>query len=314
MNLSKCALRVFAIFLWITLFFPTIGVARTDEITLDAMGTHFVVDAPDGMRGFRDQAVTVVREEWRNVQRQAGTPAGETVYISIEHEMTDWFAREGIPARPPEWAAGLAISSHQTILLVPGVEDWESTLIHEMTHIALGISTGGQRVPRWLNEGYAMTVAEQWGIERATTMIQAGFSGNYYDFEELTNGFPPAASSADLAYAQSFHLVRFLMDRHGPNTLRDVFARMREGENWDTAYVAITGENTAATVVLWEDDVKGRYIWNPVVGGTGIGWGIAAVLVVFAWRRRSRIKKENLKRMEAEEDFFTPDRDDLTFG
>ena len=301
--------------LLVVLALPSLAMARTDATNLDIAGTHFVIDAPDGMRGFRDAAATVVDEGWERVALQAGTPAGETIYVSIEHDMADWFSREGVPAQPPEWAAGLAITSYRTILLVPGVEDWEDTLVHEMTHIALGIATGGQPVPRWVNEGYAMNVAEQWGLERATTMIRAGILGNYYEFEDLTNSFPPAASSVELAYAQSFHIVRFLLERHGPSTLRDVFALMREGQTWDAAYVEVTGENTAATIVLWEDEVKGRYIMSPVVGGTGVGWGIAAVLVVFGWRRKTRKRREALARMEAgEEGVFAPDRDDSTFG
>ena len=54
--------------------------------------------------------------------------------------MDDWFAREGIPSQPPEWASGLTIPSRMTVLMAPANPEWERTLAHELAHIAVALA------------------------------------------------------------------------------------------------------------------------------------------------------------------------------
>ena len=164
--------------------------------------------------------------DWAPIAAAAGAPGGAVVEVAVEEDIADWFDRRGVPPRNPEWAAGLALLDQNVILVRTANPEWESTLRHELAHIAVALASGGARVPVWFHEGFAIATAEQWSLERAGTMIRAGLSGNIHPFEELRDRFPPTSSSADLAYAQSFHFVRYVQEA-GAHVFRDILADVR---------------------------------------------------------------------------------------
>jgi len=207
-----------ATLVWLLLLTPqalAAGPDRSDPVIVDSAGTTFVVDAPRGMGRFAEEAAGVVEASWPAILSAAGAVGVGSIEVAVEREIDAWFERRGEPPRNPEWAAGLAMYDVSAIVIRSANPEWKSTLRHELAHMAVDMATGGRRLPRWFNEGFAIATAEQWSVERAATMIRAGLSGNFYDFAELTTSFPAAASSADLAYAQSFHFVRYIQQSHG---------------------------------------------------------------------------------------------------
>lgn len=305
------------LFVALALLGPTTAWAQQREtarsVVLDE--TTFVIDSADGMRGFIDAAATVIERDWPHVAAEAGVPGGATITVHIEREFDDYFERERIPSRPPEWAAGLALPSRRVILLAPGNPTWESTLVHEMSHVAVAIAADSAELPAWFQEGFAVAVAEQWGLERATTMMRAGVSGRFHDFRELERGFPAAQSLADLAYAQSFHFVRHVRHRHGDDVFRRVLAEMRGGTSFAQAYSSVTGELLSIAYDQWSGSARTRYRWMPAFAGGGAAWGVVTVVGIFAWRRRRRRQRERLARMESlERGVWSRDPDDNTFG
>ncbi len=298
----------------LALVLPSTGWARTEPLRFEVEGTQFVVDGAEGMAGFAESAATVVRAEWPRVATAIGAPAGETIQVHLEHAFNDWFEREGVPSTPPEWAVGLALPARRVILLIPGNATWEATLAHEMTHVAVAIAAGDGHVPTWFTEGIAVAVAEQWGLQRMQTMVQAALTGSVHDFRALENGWPPSSSLADLAYAQSFHFVRWVREAHGDDVFSRILGRVRTGEAWGAAFRAETGELQTVAYDGWRRQVKVGYAWIPIVMGSGVG-GLATVALVFAgWRRRTRTQRTRLAAMaRREQSQYGSDPDDETF-
>jgi hypothetical protein len=294
---------------------PSVSFAREPAETLTVDGTAFVVDAANGMGGFVDAATAVVAREWSHVAESAGVQPGATIAIHIEREFDDYFEREQIPSRPPEWAAGLALPSRRVILLAPGNPTWESTLVHEMSHVAVAIAANDGDLPAWFQEGFAVAVAEQWGIERATTMMRAGVTGAFHDFRDLERGFPGAQSMADLAYAQSFHFVHRMQLRFGGDVFVRTLAEMRGGKSFSEGFAASTGVLLSVAYDDWARTARTRYRWMPMFAGGGAAWGVVVVIGALAWRRRRRRQRERLASMEAmERGVWSRDPDDRTFG
>jgi len=288
---------------------------RTEPMRMQVGDTEFVLDAAAGMAPFVSQAADVVEREWEAVIQDLGAPAHETVYISIEREFVDWFERNDVPSRPPEWAAGLAIPSRRVILLAPGNPQWEATLVHEMVHIGVAFASSDHRVPAWFNEGIAVYLAEQWDIEKAGAMLRAGVGGGFLDFRDITDRFPAAQSTADIAYAQSFHFVRYVRQNYGDDVFRRILALVRDGHPWPEAFELVTG--TLQTVVMdeWAARTAVRYRWIPVMTGAGIGWTAISVLALMAWRKRRKRFRDRLQEMsERESGLYSEDPDDSTFG
>lgn len=295
---------------------PTEGrEGRSPFVSVEVAGTVFDVDSPEYMARFRDEAASVVEAHWAPIAAAAGAPSGARVEVAVEEDIAQWFERRGVPPRNPEWAAGLALLDRDVILIRTANPEWESTLRHELAHIAVGLASGGQRVPVWFHEGFAIATAEQWSLERAGTMIRAGLSGNIHPFAELRDRFPPTSSSADLAYAQSFHFVRFIRQNYGEHVFRDILSDVREGMAWSAAFEARVGRPESVVVADWERYVKGRYKWAPATLGGGGAWGLAAGLMLVGWRRSKRRSKARLEELEArEKQVYASDPDDSIFG
>lgn len=289
---------------------------RTAPTVIEVGGTLFTVDAPRGMGRFVQEAGGVIAASWERVRDHVGAPAEAEISVHIETDMHDWFRREGLPARSPEWAAGLAIPSRRTILLAPGNPDWERTMVHELAHLSVALASGDGRVPRWFDEGNAVLVAEQYGLDRATVLLRAGVLGRYLDFADLESGFPGGAAAAELAYAQSAALVRFLVEAHGPDVFRDILQRMREGGvSWHQAFLERTGRSSGAAYAAWLEHATARWRWVPIAAGGGMAWTGMAVLFLWVWRRKRRRDAARLLAMErSEERYFDIDPDDATFG
>lgn len=295
--------------------------SRSEPIIVESGAVQFAVDAPSEMHRFAVLAADVVRDSWPSVADAAGITdvapeRGSEITVSVEREIDDWFERRDVPPRNPEWAAGLAIYSESAVIVRSANPEWESTLAHELAHMAVDIATGGRRVPRWFNEGFAVATAEQWSIERATTMIAAGVSGNFYDFDELTPGFPAAESSAGLAYAQSFHFVQYITRHYGSDVFVRIMRALRTTEvDWQGAFEEATGTPLSEVEAKWAAHVTTRYKWVPAIGGGGGAWGAIAGLSLFVWRRKKRAANERLAALAASEArLYSPDPDDETFG
>lgn len=296
-------------------FMASPAFARTEPETIEVAGTTFVVDAANGLGGFAGSAIEVIRNDWERVAAEAGAPSGETIYVHMERDFSDYFERTGIPSRPPEWAVGLALPARRVILMIPGNPTWQATMSHEMTHVAVAIAAGDGDVPIWFTEGFAVAVAEQWGFERMQAMVQASLAGALLDLRLLETSFPPSRGPADVAYAQSFHFVRWVREKHGASAFRDIMALVRQGIPWSQAFQERTGTLMTVAYDDWQDDVKVGYSWVPVLVTSGVGGVLMTAVVLVAWRRKSRVRAQRLRQMgERESQVFGSDPDDRTFG
>lgn len=286
---------------------------RAAALEASVHGSSFSVSAAPGMEAYASQALRVVEGAWPRIAEELGAPPEPAIVISIEYRFEDWFVREGVPSRPPEWAAGLAIPSRRTILLAPGNATWESTLEHELAHVAVAMAAGDGHVPAWFTEGIAVLTAEQWSIERATTLAQAAA---FHDFRSLDRSFPAAKSSADLAYAQSFHFVRWCRARWGVEVFRDVLALQRERDiAFDDAFADVTGTLLTVAYDEWAEAARVRYRWAPaLMGGSLLGFAML-ILIVSGWRRALRRRQVAMRRLAASDgDQRRAEADDRTFG
>ncbi len=310
-GLVRVAVLVMALVVSATLFAQD----RSTPIPVVSQGVTFSVDAPSEMHRFAVQTAEVVSDCWPAMAARAGADGVAEISVSVERDISDWFERRDVPPRNPEWAAGLAIYSESAVIIRTANPEWKSTLCHELAHMAVDMAAGGRSVPRWFNEGFAVMSAEQWSVERASTMIRAGLSGNFYSFDELTPGFPAAGSSAELAYAQSFHFVRFVETEFGTDVFVQTLAGVKNGLAWNAAFESVTGRTLSSIEEDWVEHVSTRYKWAPAVAGGGGAWTLMAGLSLLAWRRH---KKRSAARLAAlavhEASVYSPDPDDDIFG
>lgn len=188
-----------------------------------------------------------------------------------------------------------------------GLSELETTLTHEYVHCYLGRALGDwpagverRRLPRWLEEGLAMAVANQRGWWDATSLRWLG-PRRMIPLMELADDFPAEPSRQRLAYRQSASAVQFLIEENrGLTALIDRVVDPVEGPSfvaraWSPAVVAGLEQRWHATVRLgWR--------WMLIFTTAGFAWAAVMVVALLAWRRRRELARRRLSRwaMEAE--------------
>lgn len=289
---------------------PRLAAQTTHEVA----GTTFELSAATGLDPYVAQSIEVIESHWASIADTLGAPAGETIQIFFEHRFEDWFERNDVPARPPEYAIGLAFPSRRVILMVPGNTHWQTTLAHEMTHVAVAVAADDGAVPVWFTEGMAVYLAEQWDFEKASVLARATTGGGVLDMQTLVSDWPDYSDPASLAYAQSYRFVRWCEERWGADLWPSVLADVRQGTPFAGAFQTHTGELMSIVYDDFETAMNRGGLWGPIAVIGLLLLGALAAVVGVAWWRRLRQRRTRLAQLGArEESRYGVDPDDITF-
>ena len=199
---------------------------------------------------------------------------------------------DSLASATPTWVAGYAVGSDARIVLFPGRtpaypdDSFEDVLLHEVTHVLVYRAAHGRFVPRWFNEGLAMTAERVWGLEdrvRLTAGRLVGPSLGPADVDEL---FAGDRASVARAYAWSGAFVRYLLLRHGPEIGARMLREVATGTPFDTAFMTVTGRSLDRTVDDFGNETTLWNRWIPFLTSTVVLWIGITFLALYAFRRR----------------------------
>lgn len=146
----------------------------------------------------------------------------------------------------PSWTGGVAYPANNITIIgiSPQYLDWgRRTIVHELTHLIVGQITFscGENVPTWLDEGIA--VYAEGGLDDRSQYFfdQAVRDNSLLSVRAISNGFSQHPDLADLAYSQSFSMVSYLVQAHGPDRLLALFANLRDGMTVEAGVAAAYG-------------------------------------------------------------------------
>jgi tetratricopeptide (TPR) repeat protein len=129
----------------------------------------------------------------------------------------------------PDWAGG----AYDGRIKVPvrGLEEDSPALArilrHEFMHSLVG-QLSGDRCPVWLSEGLAVWAEEEGDGERRAWAEEVVHGARLFPLYELEGPFTSLAPPRALvAYAQSYLVVRELIDRHGTRRLVELLQELR---------------------------------------------------------------------------------------
>jgi len=218
--------------------------------------------------------------------------------------------REAQPGRTwiPLWAIGVAYPAENVIVLrspraAKGSRiDVVDVFAHEFSHIALGRALAGVTVPVWLNEGLAIYEAREWTFSRISALTRASLMDRLIPLSVLTLSFPAEEGPAELAYAESFMFISFLINKVG----REAFHRLiRDYIRYGDLAGALrrgTGMSLADLEERWLVYLKLRVSWIPIITSVSTLWFVAALVFVYGYTRKKRQVDRRLKEMETEEE------------
>lgn len=295
-----------AIIFFLLLFVP-VASAGTGEIRLE--NDRFVIRYTAGDDRL---AAELMRDSLRIRERvvaDIGVDFAEKTEIRLSPTIEAF--REAQPGGTwiPLWAAGVAYPDRNVIVLLSprAIKGSRMNVVdvfaHEFSHIALGRALTGVKVPVWLNEGLAIYEAREWTFSRISVLTRASLTDRLIPLPVLTLSFPAEEETAELAYAESFMFISFLINKVG----REAFHRLiRDYTGYGDLAGALrrgTGMTLADLEERWLVYLKLRVSWIPIITSVSALWFAAALIFVYGYARKKRQANRRLKEMEMEEEF-----------
>ena len=112
-------------------------------------------------------------------------------------------------------------------------------MVHEMTHLLIdeALDSPLAKVPAWLNEGLAMYY-ESDSSGRRSTLLQAARNDDLLPLSAM-GSVPGKHRDIRLFYAQSWGLVRHMMDIHGHERMASLLSAVNTGKRVEEAVVGV---------------------------------------------------------------------------
>jgi len=264
----------------------------------------FVIEFDPGRDALARRSLAVLQEARAEVAKRL--PCGDApVRVVICSTMASFERSTRLRSRG-HLVEGVARSEQGVIVVkAPGLRrqafDYAGTLRHELIHVLLARNTDVSALPRWLNEGLAMTVGGDYRWESMFRVARMHLGGRIIPYRELN--LELAAPHTDLAfgdaYAQSLSMTRFLRDRIGEEGLWQLVGALRT-TTFSRALEDKTGLTPWQLHEAWEHSLWKVAVVSSLVSGCSL-FPLGALLLTMAYWRKRRRGQRILARWEEEE-------------
>jgi hypothetical protein len=189
---------------------------------------------------------------------QYGVESVTPIRIWVYNSKKDFSATQ--QGNSSEWIAGTAYPQlHVILAILPEGNKREvgRVIPHEVSHQLLYQATKNpfNGPPTWLDEGLAVMNQDNGNEDFPAMVKDAAEKGRLFSIRALNSNFPYDAADATLAYAESFTIVRFIIDTYGEDKLAAVIAAYRGGVSHDEALRSGIGVDIDELDRLWKESL-----------------------------------------------------------
>jgi hypothetical protein len=210
-----------------------------------------------GGQAFAQQMLQAAVEAHKRLTAEPGARLEEPVHLYF---YADAEALKSAMLFAQRWTGGVAFPDYYTILIAAGPEDQDygrTTVAHEIMHLIvrqLAFNCSAD-LPRWLDEGLAVW-AEGGMTEREQELLaEAIAQDELLSLRAISSSFSAHAGRAELAYAESYSVVAFLLEQYGREDILDLLAAFQAGASQDGALEQVYGWDTDALEDLWRSEI-----------------------------------------------------------
>ncbi len=209
----------------------------------------------DGSQGFAKELSTSGVRVIHNLVQDIGLNFDQSISIFVYASGSDM--GDAVPDLP-DWAGGVAFTEYSLILFAAGpdeVEWGQMVEAHEITHVLVKHFTFNcqttVKIPMWLSEGLAV-YNEGWRrVGPNDPLGEAIDSNTLISVRTLEKSFPSNSDKVDLAYQESYSLVKFLIEAYGHDKILALFEALRDGATGDEALKTVYEFNTDGLEDAW---------------------------------------------------------------
>lgn len=260
------------------------------------------IESPPGFSRFTTRLTGFDRESLRYAMRLTGIEdAGAPIRVILAPEGS------GAAREVPSWAAGYANGEAGGVVLIPTRTpsypdgSLESVLVHEVAHVLVARAARGHPVPRWFNEGLAMTAARERDLGDRARLILELLPGGTIRLSDLDPLFDEGYGRATRAYALSGAFVGDLVEHAGAGATAGILTSVGDGVPFEGAFLRATGMSLAsAEASFW----RRQNIWNrwlPILTSSFTLWTGITLLALWAVKKRRDKNTHVRERWEVEE-------------
>ena len=290
-----------ALILLLLLAGPASGVERAVRRSDRLMITFEPADAR-----FADRVVSIVNTTGPRLIADIGILPPDTVRIHIAESLEAF--RTFTPGAIPDWGEGYAVPDLDLIVLKSpringSTDNLHEVVVHESAHILLHSAMRSADIPRWLDEGFAMYSAREWGLWDRVNLIAAVLTDNLIPLGEIRSVNTFSESRAQLAYQESALAVQFIIKQYGREGLRALLRGLRTTGSMNRAAYDAFGISVVQFEQEWGGYMEQTYGWRavpaealPLLLGPLFVTLVVLAYVAMRWRRY-----QTLKRWEMEE-------------
>jgi hypothetical protein len=262
---------------------------------------------PPSERQFVEPLIRHADQIRAELRERLGYPVLPELRVYLARTQGELLALAPEGAVVPKYATGMAYAELGLVLLALNPlypndhHDLVELFRHEAAHVALHQAAQQAEIPRWFDEGFAVHASGESSLLRMRALSTATVSDRLIPLEQLSHGFPSDPVRAELAYAESADIVRFLLRRQDRARFAALLERVRAGESFDRALEDAYNTARDTLELEWQKDVARRYTFWPVLMGGGLVWVGALGLFVWGWHRRRVRDRATLARWAREE-------------
>lgn len=268
------------------------------------------IEAPPELSAIRTRLESIDPLRFTEVAQRVGlTGPLPTIRVILATEQTDW--ARSVSA----WVAGFAIGASNLVVVFPSRSPsypdatLEDVLRHEVAHVLIWHASGGRPVPRWFNEGLAMSVERRRWFGDQTQLLYQLISGSRTDLEELDQLFSGSQNDQTRAYALAGAIMRDISGRYGPAAPGEILSRVARGDRFDDAFSDVTRLTLNQAEAQFWDNQRVWTTWVPIIVSSTTLWLVVTLLAIFAIyvrRRRNRRIEEEWEKEDIDD--LDPDR------
>jgi len=243
---------------------------------------------------FAQELMGACEEALTKLTQDIGTYPEKPIEIYVYASTVDL---QGAMIFPQEWTGGVAFTAFSTVAIgiSPSELDWgKRALVHELTHLVVHQATFSPygQLPLWLDEGLAMYSEGELYPVMSSYLEEAIAKGELISVRSLCSPFSAYSEKASLSYAQSYSLVKYLLDNYGQDSMLELLAILKQGSTYDEALTEvydfdIDGLDAGWRATLTSDTLVAIEDGQPGTSEIAMFAILAVALVLWFWRRSS---------------------------
>ena len=230
----------------------------------------------EGNDSFGRELMDTAQKALAQLFEDTGAYLKEAVDLYIYADAQDL---QGSMIFPQDWTGGVAFTRYGTIAIgvAPYALNWgKRAVVHELTHLVTHQMTFNpySDLPTWLNEGISMYAEGKLEAVYTVYLNRAVAQDDLLSVRSLASPFSAYAEKSYLSYAQSYSLVKFLIDEYGSDKMYELLKTFKQGSSYDGALMQVYSFNMDGLNSLWRD-----YVMTPVAVEPHEGLEITPALI-----------------------------------